>query len=451
MTMGVSIDDSSVSIVEKHGSSATVHFLENVTADSREYKGIHPIVALDSHQENLAKLVHKSLRHLPPAPKQEGNDKSVYLLPVGDQPSVVRRRKPDFISVTRGPGMLSSLSTGLNTAKGLSVAWQVPLVGVHHMQAHLLTPRLAVALEAQKHAASARGVEFPFLSILVSGGHTLLVHSKGLVDHQILGSTADIAIGDALDKIARVVLPPSYLEKSKTTMYGKALEAFVFPNGKADYTNYKPPSTRGEEIEKYEDPKWNWTFTMPYSETTTVAFSFAGLLSTAHKQVEISKVKWGCAEDDFPHDARVALGREFMRVCFEHLASRTVIALRNLKQPAGSENWSKKERRKNQKMLAQLDNPVKTLVISGGVAANQFLRHVLRSFLDVRGFRDVEIVAPPMYLCTDNAAMIGWTGIEMYEAGWTTDLKCRATRKWSLDPNADDGGILGPNDWVGPT
>nr|KMM70202.1 O-sialoglycoprotein endopeptidase [Coccidioides posadasii RMSCC 3488] len=453
-----SCDDSSVAIVEKNGANppssctATLHFLENVTADSREYKGIHPMVALGSHQENLAKLVHKSLQHLPQATERDSNVKSVYIQST-DGSASVRRQKPDFISVTRGPGMVSSLSTGLDTAKGLAVAWQVPLVGVHHMQAHLLTPRLVAALEAQAQAASTlKGVEFPFLSILVSGGHTLLVHSKSLIEHEILGSTVDIAIGDALDKIARMALPTSYIEASRTTMYGKALETFAFPNGKVDYANYKPPSNRGEEIEKYEDTRWGWSLTMPYAETRTVAFSFAGLLSTAQKQLEAHRTKWeeGAkreTDDWLPHDARVSLSRLFMRVCFEHLVSRTVFALRKLQQP-DIENWSKKERRKAQGRLPGPGSPVKTIVISGGVAANQFLRSVFRSFLDVRGFTDVEIIAPPMYLCTDNAAMIGWTGIEMFEAGWKSDLKCRALRKWALDAKADDGGILGPDDWM---
>jgi len=93
-------------------------------------------------------------------------------------------------------------------------------------------------------------------------------------------------------------------------------------------------------------------------------------------------------------------------------------------------------------------NNIKTLVVSGGVAANQFLMTLLRSFLDARGFSQVEIVAPPPYLCTDNAAMTGWAGIEMFETGWQSDLRCRALRKWSLDARSDDGGILGPDDWI---
>ncbi|KAI1963504.1 Mitochondrial tRNAs modification protein [Ophidiomyces ophidiicola] len=456
-----SCDDTSVAIVEKHGiTSTSVHFLENITADSREYRGIHPIVALGSHQQNLAKLVQKALRYLPPANEDDGNGRFIDILPADDALAPVRRRKPDFISVTRGPGMLSSLTTGVDTAKGLAVAWQIPLVGVHHMQAHLLTPRLATTLEPSAEAITvSKRVEFPFLSLLVSGGHTLLVHSKSIVDHEILASTVDIAVGDALDKIGRIVLPMSFLKNSPTTMYGKALESFVFPNGKTDYAGYKPPASRGEEIPRRQNVQWGWSFTLPFSEKKILAFSFSGLVSEGTKQTEDYKAIWkemnndgGSADDWLPYDARVALGREFMKVCFEHLASRTVLALQSLQHPSGFEHLNKKDRRKmdrkNAKGHAQAKSPVKTLVVSGGVAANQFLRTLLRLFLDVRGFEDIDIVAPPMYLCTDNAAMIGWAGIEMFEAGWKSDLKCRALKKWALDSRADDGGILGPEDWI---
>ena len=90
------------------------------------------------------------------------------------------------------------------------------------------------------------------------------------------------------------------------------------------------------------------------------------------------------------------------------------------------------------------------LVVSGGVASNRFLKHVLRKFLDVRGFSHVQILFPPAYLCSDNAAMIGWTGLEMYEAGWASDLSIQARRKWSIDAGAEDGGIINIDGWKRP-
>ncbi|KAJ9303496.1 hypothetical protein DTO217A2_6986 [Paecilomyces variotii] len=429
LAIETSCDDTSVAIVEKHtrasDSPATIHFLENVTADTRQYRGIHPIEALQSHQESLAKLVDKAIKSLPPVPdSQASTDGRV----IKDADGGRLRRIPDFISATRGPGMRSNLSVGLDTGKGLAVAWQIPFVGVHHMQAHLLTPRLVSALTAGKEHRNQTGKahpEFPFLSILVSGGHSLLVRSSSVTDHALMASSADIAIGEALDKSARLILPESLLQTAKNTMYGKMLEQFAFPNGSADYSDYRPAMTRGEEQVKRESP-WGWSITTPLANTRQLQFSFSSVPSTVTRLFTNREKENQLTSDD----ERVALARESMRVCFEHLASRTVIALEALRDQAGQ------------------SEQVKTLVVSGGVAANRYLMTILRSFLDVRGFGHVELVAPPPYLCTDNAAMIGWAGIEMFEAGWRTELSCRALRKWSLDPTSEDGGVLGPPGWT---
>lgn len=327
--------------------------------------------------------------------------------------------------------MRSNLSVGLDTGKGLAVAWQVPFIGVHHMQAHLLTPRLVSALatgkgdnERRKRPGKAHP-DFPFLSILVSGGHTLLVKSSSITDHAVMASSADIAIGEALDKAARLILPELLLETANNTMYGKMLEQFAFPNGPADYSDYRPAMTRGEEQIKRESP-WGWSITTPFANTRQLQFSFSCVPSTVTR-LFANREKTNQLTSD---DERVALARESMRVCFEHLASRTIIALEALRDQTSN------------------NEQINTLVVSGGVAANRFLMTVLRSFLDVRGFGLVDLVAPPPYLCTDNAAMIGWAGIEMFEAGWRTELSCRALRKWSLDPSSDDGGVLGPPGWT---
>jgi len=290
LSIETSCDDTSVAIVEKHGYGSSVpsqhtrtplaelHYLGKVTANSLEYRGIHPIVSLESHQENLAELVCASLEKLPKDVSQHNcirtrGGKNV--------------RKPDFISVTRGPGMRSNLSTGLDTAKGLAVAWQVSVVAVNHMQAHALTPRLVSAM----HQTADQPIkpEFPFLSLLVSGGHTMLVHSKSLNDHPTLASTSDIAIGDAIDKIARFVLPQTVLESSTSTMYGPVLENFVFPNGASDY-NYTAPAKREQELAR-RVTLWGWAFGAPLAETRSgsksksMEYSFTGTCSTVKRLV----------------------------------------------------------------------------------------------------------------------------------------------------------------------
>ncbi|KAL2859658.1 glycoprotease family-domain-containing protein [Aspergillus pseudodeflectus] len=468
-----SCDDTSVAIVSKQPSGAAkIHFMENITTDSTAYQGIHPIRALESHQENLAKLVQKALFHLPPASASESQPEITIDKVVALSDGI--RQKPDFISATRGPGMRSNLFTGLDTAKGLSVAWQIPFVGVHHMQAHLLTPRLiyATALpEAPQSSSFAMKPEhpsFPFISILASGGHTLLVASSSLTEHTVLATATDTAVGESLDKAARLILPSSFLARAKTTMYGKLLEEFAFPNGSEDYADYTAPATRGDEIARGKVvTESGWSLTIPYSQTRELAFSFA-FLPTAIKDILAGKGEWWGDETEITEDERRLLARESMRVCFEHLASRTIIALEKFctPEPFNTPTYpmSRTSRAKLKPKPVPAHLPVKTLVVSGGVAANSFLMKVLRSFLDARGFNQVEIVAPPPALCTDNAAMIGWAGIEMFEAGWRSELSVRALRKWSLgsgqagggeDQAGEDqageegsGGVLGVGGWV---
>ncbi|GLA34038.1 hypothetical protein AnigIFM63309_004065 [Aspergillus niger] len=420
-------DDTSVAIVEKESNAVQIHFLDKVTCDTSAYQGIHPVVALESHQENIASLVHKALAHLPVAKHEKQQTINV-------SSDSQLRRKPDFVCSTRGPGFRSNLFVGLDTGKALSVAWQVPFVGVHHMQAHLLTPRLVSCMNRGKGQDNSQDVaasqqqqpitpEFPFLSILISGGHTMLVKSSSITDHEIMASTVDRALGEALDKAAREIIPPFLLQTSKSTMYGKLLEEFAFPNGKADYADYQAPKSRHDELIPRENP-WGWLFTEPWAHSRQLQYSFCFIGSTLARIFSAREA----AGQTISHEERIALAREAMRTSFEHLASRTIMALESL-----AKQGPEKE--------------VKTLVVSGGVAANQYLMTVLRSWLDARGFGHVGLVAPPPYLCTDNAAMIAWAGMEMFEAGWRTNLTSRAIRKWSLDPREGDGGVLGPFGW----
>jgi N6-L-threonylcarbamoyladenine synthase len=342
------------------------------------------------------------------------------------------RKLPDFVVVTRGPGMRVNLTTGLDTAKGLAVAWQVPLYGVHHMQAHALTPRLMNAMQTWTHFDDV-APRFPFLSLLVSGGHTLLLHTKGITDHSILAETGDIAIGDCLDKIARTILPEELARSSSSGSFGSLLERFAFPTPEeeaqlVDY-EYQPPHSRHEmELRSQEASPYGWNCPSPLhasrggTKKDAMEFSFAGLVTYVNRVAQfgfnIAVGKLGKTARATPMDdveARL-LARETMRVAFEHLAARVVLALESERKSQAEVDWSK------------------TLVISGGVAANRFLRHLMREYLTARGFPDVEICVPPPDLCTDNAAMIAWAGYEMHKAGHRDSaLRTRALRKWSLE------------------
>lgn len=333
-----SCDDTAVAILElnetftsgKYIAEASptlkIHHHAKITANNLSYGGIHPIASLDSHRQNLSLLVQDALEKLP-----------------------TRTCKPDFISVTRGPGMRSSLSVGLEFAKGLAVAWKIPLVAVNHMQAHALTPRLLSAM----HSIPLQPT-FPFLSLLVSGGHTMLIHSKSLTDHPTFAETGDIAIGEAIDKIARTLLPLEVLATSESTMYGPVLETFAFPASAADYA-YHPPLTRAEELLKRVIPPYSWGFNPPLSKTKgglkdlALEYTFSGICTTTERIVT----------DQMGFDERRDLAKEAMRVAFEHIASRIVLSLQKLKS-----------------LDSLAVDALSKLVVSGGVAANSFLRHV---------------------------------------------------------------------------
>lgn len=259
--------------------------------------------------------------------------------------------------------MRSSLTTGLDTAKGLAVAWQIPLVGVNHMQAHALTPRLISMLDDPTEDPKP---SFPFLSLLVSGGHTLLVHSKETADHGILATTTDIAVGDVIDKVARLVLPPNVLQEGGEIMYGRLLERFAFPSGESDH-HYRAPKSRGEEIARKES-RWGWALVPPLAETRSgsksraMEFTFSGLGSAVKRICE--------ARPGMGLDERADLAKESMRVAFEHLASRVGWALRDLQL--------------NTKSLPyQMKRGTQTLVVSGGVASNGFLKTMYVSILKI--------------------------------------------------------------------
>ncbi|KAK5652565.1 hypothetical protein OQA88_10326 [Cercophora sp. LCS_1] len=407
LAIETSCDDTCVAVLEKTGSSTNLHFSKKLSSDNRPYRGILPTVAVLSHEIHLASLVKEAIRSLP-SHHQHQHQQSP---------------KPDFVTVTRGPGIPTGLAVGLNMAKGLSAAWNVPLLAVNHMQAHALTPRLVSAL-----STGVASPTFPFFTLLVSGGHTQLVLSRSVVSHSILATTDNIAIGNMLDHSAREVLPRSVMEAAESVHYGAMLEEFAYPGSSSsasgggegedyDYA-YSPPEKRVDELGLYESER-GWFLTPPLQQSKAMAYNFSGLSG------QVQRAGGGLGEEDV--EARRELARAAMRVAFEHLASRVVMGLGQMKK-LGKESEQRK---------------VDTLVVSGGVASNRFLMHVLRKVLDVRGFERVKIVAPPIEWCTDNAAMIAWTGMEMWEEGWESKDDVVVLKKWTIDKTHEDGGILG--------
>jgi N6-L-threonylcarbamoyladenine synthase len=284
------------------------------------------------------------------------------------------------------------------------------------MQAHALTPRLVAALQnptpdedlLEWFLMENIGVEpeFPFLSVLASGGHTLLIHSASLVDHRVMATTNDIAVGECLDKAARAVLPPEILQRAKSTMYGALLEKFAF----SDLASEDPPKKEKPEIDlkgkreqqaeyRLEDKtareyqamyrtryaytvprnneeastrnntKWGWAFNTPLTKTaggnkiSTLEMSFSGLTTAAERAsrygVDRSTGKLNKIERSAEHisiEERRDMAREVMRAAFEHVASRVILGLRQINAEEDS------------------CSAVECVVMSGGVAANSYLR-----------------------------------------------------------------------------
>ncbi|KAF2275903.1 uncharacterized protein EI97DRAFT_378569 [Westerdykella ornata] len=436
LAIETSCDDTSVAVLETRNSScgptsAILHYHKKVTSNNTQYQGVHPLAALCSHQENLVKLVDEAILHLPPrdAPHRTP-EKGVSSAADSESTSFRSKRLPDFISVTRGPGMRSNLFTGIDTAKGLAAAWQIDLLGVHHMQAHALTPRLVAALQntyrpdvvlqaAQPRAHGTRPdyptigtnskievePDFPFLSVLASGGHTLLIQSTSLTDHHVLGSTGDVAVGECLDKVARVVLPSELLQTAKSTMYGALLERFAFSqsqvveSGKgalnpkiedqgqgnffledstaeeyramyATRYTYTVPRNQ-EEALRQNTTKWGWNFNQPLAKagggvkSKSLEMSFSGLMTAAERAASYQRdsttgkqTRLVRPPGDLTMEERRDIAREVMRAAFEHISTRVVLGLQHiLASPSRSEK-------------------VPTVVMSGGVAANSFLRYM---------------------------------------------------------------------------
>ncbi|KAK4083537.1 uncharacterized protein Triagg1_1199 [Trichoderma aggressivum f. europaeum] len=477
LAIETSCDDTAVAVLEKSAGGRTrLLFNERVSSDNRAFKGIHPMVTVEGHNTALGPLVKRaleSLRESEDAVDDAGvGSGSSRVASKGSSSSVVvtddkRRKKkkkkirvPDFVCATRGPGIMTNLSVGLNVAKGLALAWEVPFVGVHHMQAHALTPRLVDALEIDQggqemlststSTSPSPSPTFPFLSLLVSGGHTQLILSTTLTNHRILATTGDIAIGNLLDQTARVILPPALLESSPDVSYGRLLEAFAFPPGAdtpADYDAFfTPAASRQDEIQEVPSG-YGWAVPLPFRNSRKLAYSFSSIHSHVHNIAaaannrnttnDVCENALDSSSDNMPLEERRALARHTLRAAFQHLASRLILALQDSPslQPSSSSSSSPE------------NEAIRTIVVAGGVASNRFLMHVLRMTLAARGFAHMHIVSPPLALCTDNAAMIAWAGMEMFEAGYRTELSVRPIAKWPMDPDVG-GGILGAGGWT---
>ena len=266
----------------------------------------------------------------------------------------------DGIAVTAGPGLIGGVLSGVMLAKGLAAGTGLPLVGVNHLAGHALTPRLTDS------------VEFPYLMLLVSGGHCQFLRVDGPDDFTRLGGTIDDAPGEAFDKVAKLLGLPQ-------------------PGG---------PSV--QDAARQGDPA-RFALPRPLLDRPGCDLSFSGLKTAVLRlRDDLVAAQGGLHQGD-----RADICAAFQRAVAEVLAEKTRRAL----------------------ALA----PVPTLAVAGGVAANTALRHALEQ---VAGQAGARFVAPPLALCTDNGAMIAWAGIEAFAQGRRDGLDLAARPRWPLDRKA---------------
>ncbi len=306
--------------------------------EHRPYGGVVPEIAARSHLDHIDSLVARALA-------EAG-------LGFGDL---------DGVAATAGPGLIGGVMVGLMTGKAIALTRGLPFVAVHHMQAHALTPRLT------------GGIEFPYLALLVSGGHCLLTAVAGPASYRRYGSTVDDAVGEAFDKTAKLL-------------------DLGYPGGPA-----LERAAGGGDPARFNLPR-------PMLGRAGADFSFSGLKTAVRHLVD----RLG---DVSPRD-RTDIAASFQEAVADVLAdrARNAIAMFRADYPAGA-----------------------AFVVAGGVAANARLRAALAQTADGAGMR---FVAPPPALCTDNGAMVAWAGIERLRAGLTDGLDAPARPRWPLDETA---------------
>lgn len=330
-----SCDDTAAAVVDETG-NVLGEAIHSQTEVHLKTGGIIPPVAQQLHRENIHRIVQEALSASRLSPSELS-----------------------AIATTIKPGLALSLGVGLSFSLQLVNQLKKPFIPIHHMEAHALTIRLT------------NQVEFPFLVLLISGGHCLLALVRGVSDFLLLGKSLDIAPGDMLDKVARRLSLIKHPECSGMSG-GKAIEHLA-KQGDRFHFDISPPMHRVKNCD----------------------FSFTGLQNITDKIIMQKEKEEGVEKGQVLSSAAdIAAAVQHMTAC--HIAKRTHRAILFCKQ---------------RDLLSQ-SNAV--LVVSGGVASNLYIRRVLGI---VAAATQCALLCPPPRLCTDNGVMIAWNGIERLRAG----------------------------------
>jgi N6-L-threonylcarbamoyladenine synthase len=362
LSIETSCDDTGVSILEAKGSTTSASF--KVLADNLSsqinihipYGGVYPVLAKREHIKNLPIVLEKTLK----------------------EAKLYKTKKPvDVIAVTYGPGLEMCLWEGITFAQELAQKWDVPVVPVNHMEGHIVS-----VFGKNKGKFKIPEIKFSVLSLLVSGGHTQLVLSKKWMRYEIIGESLDDAVGEAFDKVARMLGLPypggpqiSKLAEEQRELIKEREVLLLRRLGSATARArgiFQQKNIRASE-------KLNFSLPRPMLHSKDFNFSYSGL-KTAVLYL-IKKISPGGNLSD-EMKSRIAL--EFENAAIECLVYKTAKAIKEYK--------------------------IKTLIVSGGVAAN---RHLRKEMQKITG-KKIKLFFPTQELSTDNSLMIGIAGYLNY-------------------------------------
>ena len=336
-----SCDETAAALVSDVGARIRANLVLSQLAEHRPYGGVVPEVAARAHLQHLDGLIAETLAA-----------------------ACVAWGEIDAVAATAGPGLIGGIFVGVMEAKAIALARRIPFVAVNHLEGHALSVRLT------------EDVPFPFLLLLVSGGHCQLLIVEGVGRYRRLGTTIDDAAGEAFDK-------------------GAKLLGLGFPGGPAIER-----AAQAGDAARFALPR-------PLKGRPGCDFSFSGLKTALRQQVTaLSALGTLVAQDT------ADLAASLQQAIADCLLDRTANAIARFRaaHPQG-----------------------RTLVVAGGVAANAMLR---RRLATLAGEHDLALVAPPPVLCTDNGAMIAWAGLERLRLNLVDGLDFAPRPRWPLDPAA---------------
>jgi len=335
-----SCDETAASFVQEKA-DGTGEILSNIVSsqieEHKEFGGVVPEIAARAHVEKIELVIKKAIEE-----------------------SKFDLKNLDGVAATAGPGLIVCLTVGLNVGKSIAGSLKKPFIAVNHLEGHALSPRIN-----QK-------INFPYLLLLISGGHTQFLEVLDINKYKRLGTTIDDALGEAFDKTAKLL-------------------GIEFPGG-----------PKLEEWAKKGDKNY-YKLPKPIINRGGCNMSFAGLKTAVLKiSKEIKKEK-----------EKFNLAASFQKTINEILHEKTKVAMH--------------EFIKNKK------NKLHTFVIAGGVASNLSIRQSLSELSKKENFIPI---FPPVNLCSDNAAMIAWSGIERYKKNLIDNLEFPSRARWPLDSSA---------------